>query len=289
MSLSKDRISLLKYYLSIFKRSKQGVIGLFIIIVFILLAISAPLLTPYDPLKLGSPDELLTPPSLTHILGTDDLGRDIFAQLIYGSRVSLLVGFSAAFISIALGSIIGLIAGYVGGLVDELLMRMTDIVMVLPALPLMIVLSALLGRSLINIIIVISIVGWPYSARVIRSQVLSIKERPFIEAARCIGAGRFRIIFREIFPNVIPLMIAEGVLYIASAIYSEAVLSFLGLGDPMNISWGMMLNFAFSSGVIAYAWWWVLPPGLSTGFIILGFALLGNAINEILNPRSRLF
>lgn len=282
-----SRIDIVKEYALLFRTYRQGLIGFSIIFMFIILAVFAPILTVYDPLKLGSPDELLQPPSYKHILGTDDMGRDIFSQLIYGARISLLVGFSAAFISILIGSLLGLVAGYMGGYIDEIIMRITDIVMVLPALPLMIVLSSLLGRSLINIILVISVVGWPYSTRVIRSQVLTVKERPFIEAARCLGASNLYILFREIFPNVIPLMIAEGVLYISSAIYSEAVLSFLGLGDPLSISWGMMLNFAFSSGVMAYAWWWVLPPGLAIGILILGFALLGNAINDILNPKMR--
>lgn len=278
---------LIREYLGMFLGMRTAIIGTVIILIFIFMAIFAPYITPYDPLKLGGAEELLQPPSPKHILGTDDMGRDVFSQLIYGSRISLIVGFAAAFISIGIGTLIGLVSGYLGGWVDEVLMRVTDIVMVLPALPLMIVLAALLGRSLFNIILVISIVGWPYSARVIRSMVLSIKERPFIEAAKCLGAGRLYILFKEILPNVVPLVVAEAVLYISSAIYAEAVLSFLGLGDPMSISWGMMLNFAFSSGVMAYAWWWVLPPGLSIAFIILGFTFLGNALNDILNPRLR--
>ena len=267
--------------------NKAGLAGLAIIAIFTFMAIFAPYLAISDPMKMGKAGEVLLPPSPQHPLGTDDLGRDVWSQLVYGARVSLIVGCLATLICIGIGTIIGVISGYFGGKVDEILMRITDIVMVIPALPLMIVLSAILGPSIWNIIIVISIVSWPYSARVIRSQVLSVKERPFVEAARCLGASDFYLMFFEILPNVVPIVLAEGILYVSSAIYAEAVLSFLGLGDPMHISWGMMIHFAFSSGALAYAWWWALSPGIAIALLILGFTFLGSAVNDIVNPRLR--
>jgi len=246
-----SRIDIVKEYALLFKTYRQGIIGLSIILIFIILAVSAPLLTIYDPLKLGSPDELLQPPNYKHILGTDDMGRDIFSQLVYGARISLLVGFSAAFISILIGSLLGLVAGYMGGYIDEIIMRITDIVMVLPALPLMIVLSALLGRSLVNIILVISVVGWPYSTRVIRSQVLTVKERPFIEAAKCLGAGSFYILFREIFPNVrekrgkFPILGATA--GVVGSIQAMEVIKLLtGVGEPL-LNRLLLIDLAFNT------------------------------------------
>ncbi len=267
--------------------NKSGLLGLIIILVFVFMAIFAPHIAISDPLKIGKPHEILLPPSPDHPLGTDDLGRDIWSQIVYGARVSLLVGFLATIICVGIGTIIGLTSGFFGGKVDEILMRITDMVMVIPGLPLMIVLSAVLGPSIWNIIFVISVISWPYSARVIRSQVLSVKERPFVEAARCLGASDIYLMFREILPNVVPIVLAEAILYVSSAIYSEAVLSFLGLGDPFHISWGMMLHFAFSSGALAYAWWWALSPGIAIALLILGFTFLGSAVNDIINPRLK--
>ena len=267
--------------------NKMAVLGLALILPFIVMAVFSPLLAASDPMKMGKPEEILLPPSRGHILGTDDLGRDIWSQLVYGARISLVVGLLATVMGVGVGTLVGLFSGYYGGVVGEVLMRATDIVMVIPILPLMMVLAALLKPSIWNIIIVIAATGWPYCARVVRSQVLSVKERPFVEAARCVGAGDFSIIFKEIFPSVLPIAFAEAVLWIASAIYAEAVLSFLGLGDPMHVSWGMMLRAAFTSGAMAWAWWWILPPGMSIALLVLGFTFLGNAVQEITNPKLR--
>lgn len=262
----------------------MGFVGVAIITLFLAMALFAPFLNTVDPSASGDVNNLLMPPSSQFWLGTDDLARDIWSQTIYGSRISLTIGFVAALITVFSGTFLGLIAGYYGKLLDEVLMRIVDFFMMLPELPLMIVLAAVLGPSLWNIILVVSLVSWPTTARVVRSQVLSLKERPFVESSRCIGASNFRLMFAEILPNVVPLMFAQAVLMITEAIYAEAVLSFLGLGDPTSISWGMMLNSVFESGVIAESYWWVVPPIVSIVTLIVSFSLLGTAVSDILEP-----
>ena len=165
--------------------------------------------------------------------------------------------------------------------------KTVDVLMAIPSLPVMIVLAAVLGPSMWNLILVIAIMGWPSTSRVVRSQVLSVKERPFVEASRSVGAGDLFLMFREISPNVVPIMLAQTVMMASNAIYNEAVLSFLGLGDPLHLSWGMMLHFAFSSGVMTTAWWWAVPPGICIAVLVLGFTFLGSTLNEILNPKYR--
>ena len=262
----------------------MGFAGLAIIILFLVMAFFAPFLGTVDPSASGEVENLLVPPSSQFWFGTDDLARDIWSQTIYGSRISLTIGFVAALITVFSGTLMGLVAGYYGKLLDEALMRIVDFFMMLPELPLMIVLAAVLGPSMWNIILVVSLVSWPTTARVVRSQVLSLKERPFVESSRCIGASNFQLMFSEILPNVIPLMFAQAVIMITEAIYAEAVLSFLGLGDPTSISWGMMLNSVFESGVIAESYWWVAPPIISIVILIVSFSLLGTAVSDILEP-----
>jgi peptide/nickel transport system permease protein len=259
----------------------MGFVGVAIITLFLAMALFAPFLGTVDPSASGDVNNLLIS---QFWLGTDDLARDIWSQTIYGSRISLTIGFVAALITVFSGTFLGLIAGYYGKWLDEVLMRIVDFFMMLPELPLMIVLAAVLGPSLWNIILVVSLVSWPTTARVVRSQVLSLKERPFVESSRCIGASNFRLMFAEILPNVVPLMFAQAVLMITEAIYAEAVLSFLGLGDPTSISWGMMLNSVFESGVIAESYWWVVPPIVSIVTLIVSFSLLGTAVSDILEP-----
>ena len=262
----------------------MGLAGVVIITVFMAMALFAPFLGTVDPATSGDVDNLLLPPSSQFWFGTDDLARDIWSQTIYGSRISLTIGFVAAIITVFSGTLVGLIAGYYGKFIDEVLMRIVDFFMMLPELPLMIVLAAVLGPSMWNIILVVSLVSWPTTARVVRSQVLSLKERPFVESSRCIGASNTRLMFSEILPNVVPLMFAQAVIMITEAIYAEAVLSFLGLGDPMSVSWGMMLHYAFESGVIARTMWWVIPPIVSIVALIVSFSLLGTAVSDILEP-----
>ena len=221
------------------------------------------------------------------VLGTDAFGADLLGQNVYGSRISLFVGLLSAFIGISLGLIIGLVAGYKTGLTDEVLMRFTDMMLVIPFLPLLIVLIAVLGASITNLIIVIGFLGWMGFARVIRSQVLSIKERPYIEAARASGAGSYQILSKHVFPNIVSLTYVNLALTVPGAILAEAALSFLGLGDPTAISWGQILNRAQETFALRY-WWITVPPGLAIAIVSLSFILLGYALDEIFNPKLRM-
>lgn len=263
---------------------RMGRTGLIIIIFFLVMAIFAPFLWTVDPYVSGEVEDILSKPSAEFWLGTDDMGKDVWSQIIYGSRVSIMIGIIAAVITVFTGAFIGIIAGFFGGKVEGLLMRVVDFFMMLPMLPLMIVLAAVLGPSIWNIVFVISIISWPTTARVVRSQVLSLKERPFVEAARCIGASNGRIMAREILPNVVPLLFAESILMVTITIYSEAVLSFLGLGDASVVSWGQMLHFAFESGAMSRSPWWVFPPILCIVLLIVSFSFLGTAISDVLTP-----
>lgn len=262
----------------------MGLAGLVIISIFVGMALFAPFLGTMDPTASGDVKNLLKPPSSQFWFGTDDLARDIWSQTIFGSRISLTIGFVAALITVFSGTLVGLVAGYYGKFLDEVLMRIVDFFMMLPELPLMIVLAAVLGPSMWNIILVVSLVSWPTTARVVRSQVLSLKERPFVESSRCIGASNIQLMFSEILPNVVSLMFAQAVIMITEAIYAEAVLSFLGLGDPTSISWGMMLHSVFESGVISESYWWVTPPIVSIVALIVSFSLLGTAVSDVLEP-----
>lgn len=220
------------------------------------------------------------------LLGTDNNGYDLFAQDLYGTRSSLVVGLLASFIGISLGLLVGLLAGYKPGTVDQVLMRFTDFMLVIPALPLLLVLVGVLGPSLNNIIIIIGFLGWMGFARVIRSQVLSLKERPFIEAAKAAGAGTGRILRNHIFPNVVSLTYVNLALAVPAAILTEAALSFLGLGDPSVISWGQILYRAETQEALAI-WWWVVPPGIAIALVSLSFVLVGYSLDEIFNPKLR--
>lgn len=223
------------------------------------------------------------------LFGTDNWGQDLFSQFVHGARISLWVGLSSALLSVTIGLTIGLIAGYVGSIVDEGLMRSADMLLVLPGLPLLIVLIAVLGTSLTNIIIIIGLLGWMGFARTVRSQTLSLKERPFIEVAKSVGAGRFHIIARHILPNVMSLVYVSLALQVPYAILSEAALSWLGLFDPHVLSWGRMLyNAQRFGGIFHERWLWIIPPGISIALVSLAFILLGYALDEILNPRLRI-
>jgi peptide/nickel transport system permease protein len=271
-----------------FKRSRMGLVGLVMVIVALAMAVFAPWIAPYDP---KAPvrvtiEDVYARPSSEHWLGTDDAGKDVLSNFIFGARVSLTVGFFASFISIVIGGMIGIVAGFYGGRVENLLMRLTDIMLVIPDLPLAVVLVALTKPSLLNIIFVIGILGWTGTARLVRSQTLSVKERKFVLRAQAVGAGNMYIIRRHILPLVLPLMVANTVLVISLAILNESTLSFLGLSDPTTLSWGQMLNFAFTrGGMSAGAWWALVTPGFGIVWVVLGCTLLGHGLEQILNPR----
>jgi ABC-type dipeptide/oligopeptide/nickel transport system permease subunit len=278
--------SLLREVRYVLLESRAGLAGLSIIVFFTLMAVLADWIAPYNPYELVGPP--YTPPNERFILGTNDVGQDIFSEFIYGSRVSLYVGLTAPLISSAVGTVLGLLSGYLGGFVDELVVGAVDVMLALPSLPLIIILAAYLGPSLNNIIIVLAVFGWPGFTRIVRSQVLSLRERPYVEAARAAGAGSLRIMFRHILPHVVPLVIAHVILSATSAILTEAGLSFLGLGDPTVKSWGQILRRAQVGHALHQGLWlWVFVPGLAIALLGAGFTLLGIAIEERVNPRLR--
>jgi len=266
----------------------MALLGLLMLLVVIAMAIFAPFIAPYDPAAATrvTIENIYAPPSAAYLFGRDDAGKDVLTNLIYGARVSLLIGFFASFISLAIGGLIGIIAGFYGGNLENFLMRITDILLVIPDLPLMIVLIALLGRGQWILILVIGILGWTGTARVVRAQTLSVRERKFVQRAKAIGGGNLYLIRRHIFPLVFPLMMVNAVLVISAAILNESTLAFLGLGDPTRLSWGQMLNFAFSRGAMsAGAWWALVPPGVAIIWVVLGLTLFGNGLERILNPK----
>lgn len=299
----------LKKNWAVFKSNRLGFAGLVVLLIFVVIAIIAPWIsTVHDPLKdveenhignvADTSDDWFNPlpPSLhkspysgfLHPFGTDSSGRDVYTLTLYGTRASLEVGLIATFISVVLGALIGLGAGYFGHVTDEALMRLTDFFLVLPWFPLMIVMMAILGQKFIWVVLVIGITSWPSTARVVRSQVLTVKERQFIVRARAIGAGDTHIIKTHILPNVLPLIFANTVLLIAIAIFSESFLDFFGLGDPTVISWGSMLEGAYNQSAFGTGkWWWIVAPGAAIVIMVLAFSLVGYAIDDVLNPKLR--
>ena len=219
-------------------------------------------------------------------LGTDNYGRDIYTQLVYGSRISIAIGILSAVIAVVLGVVVGLTSGYVGGWVDELLMRFNDVLLTIPGLPLMIVLTAVIGPSIISVIILIGFLGWMGIARLIRSQILSLKSKAFVEAARATGGGTGHIIMKHLVPNVITMAYTQLALTVPGAIVTEAALSFIGLGDPFLQTWGKMLHDVQYYGAIS-EWWWAVPPGICIALLSMAFVFIGYAMDDILNPQLR--
>jgi peptide/nickel transport system permease protein len=266
---------------------RRAQVGFGIIIVFSFLALTAPIISPYSPYAFPSPGRPYSPPSAKFLLGTDYLGEDVLSELIYGARVSMLVGIIVAFLATSFGTIVGVVAGYYGRFIDEGLMRATDIVLILPSLPLMIILAAYLGPSLQTVILVLTVTTWPLVARVVRSQTLSLKERPFTDSERVAGASDFRIITKILIPNLATIIAANAVLMVTTAIVGEAGLDFIGLGDITVVSWGTMLYWAQSYAIFNGAWWWVMAPGLCIVLVGLGFVLISVSIESVFNPRLR--
>jgi peptide/nickel transport system permease protein len=289
----------------IFKANRLGFAGLIVLLIFVVMAIFAPWIsTVRDPNKTTNLEPSMPsvgwlnplPPSLErspytgyiHPFGTDQKGQDIYSSTMYGARASLEVGLAATLISVIVGAVVGLAAGYFGKITDEVLMRTTDFFLVIPWFPLMIVMMAILGQKFIWVVVVIGITSWPSTARIVRSQVLTVKERQFIVRAKCVGAPDSHILRRHIMPNVLPLIFANTVLLVAIAIFNEAFLDFFGLGDPTVISWGTMLESAYErDAFVGGAWWWIIAPGAAIVIIVLAFSLVGYAIDDVLNPKLR--
>ncbi len=277
----------------LYRKNPLGLIGLGLLVLFAVMALGSyipPYLDPiYQPMTGVDPNVFgSVGMSTRHVLGTDFIGRDIFSQLLAGARVAFAVGISAALMSVALGTFIGLLAGYYGGTTDMLLMRGADIVMVLPGLLVILIISAAMGQLTIwNTVIIIACLRWAPVSRVIRSQTLSLRERPYVEAARVAGAGPMRIMFRHIAPNVLPFSFLYMTFGVTSAILVEAALAFLGFGDPSTVSWGMMLQWVWKTGHMFRAPYWLLPPGICISLITLSFYLIGRSLEEVVNPRLR--
>ncbi len=272
----------------VFRRNRMGMIGLGMLVVIVIVALLADVIAPYPPSQPTNTvaGDIYNPPSSLHWLGTDDAGKDVFSNFIFGARVSLIVGFFASLISIFIGGVLGILSGYFGGRVDNLVMRFTDIMLVIPDLPLMVVIVALTKPSLMNIIFVIGLLGWTTTARIVRSQTLAVKSRKFVLRARAIGSGEAHIIRRHILPLVMPLLSVNAVLVVSLAVLNESTLSFLGLGDPTALSWSQMLNFAFARGAMSVGAWWALAvPGFGIVWVVLGLTLFGQGLEQVLNPR----
>lgn len=277
----------------VFKKNTVGRIGMTLLGLFALMAASSyipQMIDPmYHPMTGVDPDiSFSTGPSARHWLGTDFIGRDIFSQLLAGARIAFMVGISSAFISIFFGTIIGMVAGYSGKYTDVFLMRLADMIMVMPTLLVVLILSALFGQlNIWTIVLMIALFRWPGVSRVIRAQTLTLKHRPFIEAARVAGASHIRIIFRHILPNVLPLALLYMTFRVTSAIIIEAALAFLGFGDPGTVSWGMMLQWVWKTGHMFQAPYWLLPPGICISLITMAFYMIGRAADDVLDPRLR--
>jgi peptide/nickel transport system permease protein len=273
-----------------FRRSRQGMIGLGVLTVFALVALAAPLLADVrelNPVFARAEGNAQWAGPFDHPpLGTDYIRRSVWAQFVWGSRVSLFVGLAATVLTVLIGSVIGIVAGYLGGRSDGALMRVTEWFLVIPFLPLAIVLASVLGRSVWIIIFVIGITSWPSTARLVRAQVLTVKQRLFVDRARSLGAKGSHIVAHHVLPNVSGLILANATLAVPISILTETTLSFLGLGDPSSASWGKTLEEAFVNGaMVRNAWWYFIPAGLGILVVVLAFTLIGRTLEEIANPR----
>jgi peptide/nickel transport system permease protein len=274
------------FFLSVLRERKAAVIGLGLIGFFVILSVVAPYISPFS--ASAQTCAVYAPPSARHLLGCDDGGIDMLSELMQGGRISLVVGFAATLVAMVIGGGVGVLSGYFGGWVDIALMRVTDYLIVIPDLVLMIVIADVWGASLFHVIMVIGILEWTSTARIIRAQVKSLRERVYVKRTRALGARNARIIWRHILPQVGPLLIANTVLTIAVAIYLETALAFLGLEDPTVTTWGTILEHAFQrTAVSSGAWWAIVPDGFVIAAVIVGCFLFGQAIEDALNPRLR--
>jgi peptide/nickel transport system permease protein len=268
-----------------YRKNRPAVLGAAIAFVIVLVALTASFLTRYDPLATLMGPSFQEPLTYPHYFGTDNLGRDVFSGILYGTRTALMVGILSAVTSAIVGTLVGMTAGFYPGRVDDVLMRITETFLVIPIFFLALILMAFIGQSIRNVIMVIGLLNWPTTARLVRADFMSIREREFVEAAKADGESVGQIMFREILPNVTPTIIVASTLQISSAILLEAGLSFLGLGDPNVASWGVMLRYA--QNYIYSSWWLVFFPGLAITITSIAFNLIGDGLNDALNPRLK--
>lgn len=255
--------------------------GLIVLLLFLVITIFADRIAPYDPLKTSN--ETLQSPSQKFVFGTDDLGRDVFSGVIYGARTSILIGVSVALFGGLIGVFVGSVAGFAGGNLDDFLMRLTELFLIPPQFFIALIVAALFGSSLINLILILAFTNWTTTARLVRAEVLSIKERPFIEASRAMGASPLRILLHDILPNAFPVIITKMILTIGGVILLEAGLSFIGIGDAKHISWGYMLHNG--QHFIRDAWWMIAFPSFALALLVLALNIVGDAFNAALDPR----
>ncbi len=283
--MKKKREGLLNEFWYRFSRNRLAVAGSLLVLLLFVVSFLAPLLSPYDPGAINL-KEVLSPPSKDHLLGTDQLGRDVLSRMIWGSRISLKVGFVATGIAILIGTLLGALSGYYRGITDSLIMRLVDIMLCFPTFFLILAVIAFLEPSIWNIMIIIGLTGWMGITRLVRADFITLREREFVQAARVIGAGDSRIIFIHMLPNAMASILVAATLGIAGAILTESALSFLGIGvQPPTPSWGNMLTAGKDN--IDIAWWLSLFPGLAILLTVLGFNLLGEGIRDSLDPRLR--
>ncbi|MCT7355933.1 ABC transporter permease [Streptomyces sp. 15-116A] len=270
-----------------YRTHRAGVFGLGALLLFALLALAAPLLVGSDVDNVtDAPGGPLESPSTEFPFGTDQFGRNLLGLVIWGARVSLLVGLLAAVLSVAIGTLIGVTAGHFRGWYATVMMRITDWFLVMPTLVLAIALATVMPRSLVTIVVAIGVTTWPTTARLVRAQTLAVETRPYIERARALGGGHWHIMSRHVLPNVMPLVLAQTTLIISSAILAEATLAFLGLSDPTVVSWGALLQDAREAGAVSSGhWWYLVPPGVAIAVVALAFTLCGRAVEQVLNPR----
>ncbi|MEV0445184.1 ABC transporter permease [Streptomyces spectabilis] len=270
-----------------YRGHRAGLFGLAVLVLISLAAVFAPLLVGSDADSVThAPGDAMESPSTEFPLGTDQFGRDLLALLVYGARISLTIGLLAAFLSVAIGTVVGITAGHYRGAYGTVMMRVTDWFLVMPTLVLAIALAVVMSGSLSTIILAIGVTTWPTTARLVRAQTLAVESRPYIERARALGGGHTHIMLRHVLPNVMPLVLAQTTLVISSAILTEATLAFLGLGDPTAVSWGGLLQDAREAGAVSAGdWWYLAPPGIAIAVVALAFTLCGRAVESVLNPR----
>jgi peptide/nickel transport system permease protein len=270
-----------------YRTHRAGLVGLAVLVLFALVSLTAPLTVGSDVSSVtGAPGGPLEHPSGEFWLGTDRFGRDLLGLLVWGSRVSLLVGLLAAVLSVAIGALVGITAGHFRGAYATVMMRITDWFLVMPTLVLAIALATVMSRSLGTVVVAIGVTSWPTTARLVRAQTLAVESRPYIERARALGGGHGHIMLRHVLPGVMPLVLAQTTLMISSSILAEATLAFLGMGDPTVVSWGGLLQDAREAGAVSSGdWWYLIPPGIAIAVVALAFTLCGRAVESVLNPR----